>query len=433
MTDPYPNESANTPYDHLRSVSNTISDFGESITSFQFSTTLSDPTDPTMPSFTRPGSIRRRFLRIISLGRYSSDSAEDTEPLIRGLGSDHRYSVPADVHSIDRPVYTAHQSLHSSASAQTTIIHEVPSGTAPFSFNAFRDQHHGDYISDTEFDTPPSLEVAQGPTHPVRATRRFVPAPLHSEDIARNPTHPTCLRRDKSFMQCNVCKRILEYTQFHCPGCAARTLHHVPVSLENSHPDSNDNDAQPRTLQPRKGRQDERHDISTEESSWDTHGLEAGTESWTTTANDAVETVPPEAVQESSIQFGVDEEQQQGEMLHQTCHCCCDAGVTIVHHCCCASSSHTTGALCAQHRVVQGQPITADVACIGPVPVDHACKCRKRGSCHHYICCRVLGAEHARAVEAAGRECICCVEEGEEVAKEKMAWWVRWGKWFCCF
>jgi hypothetical protein len=155
--------------------------------------------------------------------------------------------------------------------------------------------------------------------------------------------------------------------------------------------------------------------------------------SWTTTANDAVETVPPEAVQESSIQFGVDEEQQQGEMLHQTCHCCCDAGVTIVHHCCCASSSHTTGALCAQHRVVQGQPITADVACIGPVPVDHACKCRKRGSCHHYICCRVLGAEHARAVEAAGRECICCVEEGEEVAKEKMAWWVRWGKWFCCF
>jgi hypothetical protein len=81
MTDPYPNSSANTIYTHLLSLSNTFADFGDTVTSLSVSTILSTTPDSTMPSFTRPGSIRRRFLRIISFGRYSNGSTDDTEHL----------------------------------------------------------------------------------------------------------------------------------------------------------------------------------------------------------------------------------------------------------------------------------------------------------------------------------------------------------------
>jgi hypothetical protein len=433
MTDPYPNNSANTIYDHFRSVSNTISDLGEFITSFQFSTTLSESTDPDMPSFTRPGSIRRRFLRIISFGRYSDGSADDTEPLIKALGLSSRFSAPADVQSTDRPVYTARQSAQSSDSAQTTIIHEVPSGAAPFSIDPFRDQHHGDYISNTEFDTPPSLEVAQPPTHPAVITRSAVPAPLLLGNIAHNPTR---LRRNKSFMQCSVCNRILEYTQLHCPGCAARTLHHVPGSLEDSYTDSNNHDTESRPLQPRKGRQNHQYDIHTEESSWNTQGLKAGTEeeSWTTTTAEGVNVVSPERVQESSLHFGVDEEEQaQGEVLQKACHRCCDTGVAIVHYCCCASSTSATAKdSCIQPCCFRGCLVIAAMACVGPVHSDQAGKYWKCGTRHRHICYKMSVAEYVRAVEVAGQGCTCCGEEGEEVAKEKTAWWMRWSKWFCC-
>jgi hypothetical protein len=431
MTDPYPNSSANTLYNHLLSLSNTISDFGESITSFQSSTAVFEPTNPTMPSFTRPGSIRRRFLRIISFGRYSSGSIDDLKPLIRTQDSSRRYSAPADVQSTNRPVYTAHQSAESSDSAQTTIIHEVAPEAAPFSISGLRDRYHGDYISDTEFDTPPSLEVAQETGYAAEVTRHSAPAPVNAEDIIQ---HPTRLRREKSFMQCNVCKRVLEYTQLHCPGCAARTLHHVPGSVEDSYTDSNDNNVQARKLQPRKGRQNQQHGVPIEESSWVTQGLEEGTaeESWTTTANDAID-ASPERVQKSSPEFGNDEEQEEQDTLHRTDHCCCDAKVTIVHHCCCASGTHATAdTSCTQRCCLRGCSVIAAVACVGPTHDNHACKAWKRGLLHRHICYKMSGAEYARAVEVAGRECIRCREEGGKVVKKKTAWWVRWGKWFCC-
>jgi hypothetical protein len=434
MTDPYPNNSANTIYDHFRSVSNIISDLGESITSFQFSTTLSEPTDLDMPSFTRPGSIRRRFLRIISFGRYSDGSADDLEPLTKTQDSSRRYNAPAHIQSTDRPVYTVHQSAQSLDSAQTTIIHEVPSGAVPFSINTFRDQYHSDYISDTEFDTPPSLEIAQQPTHPDGATRPTAPTHLLPENIGQHSTRP---RRNKSFMQCNVCNRNLEYTQIHCPGCAARTLHHVPGSLEDSYTDSNNHDTESRPLQPRKRRQNQQHDIPTEENSWDTQGLEAGTaeESWTTTTAEGVDPVSPERSQESSLQFGVSEgKQAQGEILRKACRCCCKRGVAIVHHCCCASSTSATAeGSCTQPCCLRGCPVIAAVVCGGSAHHDHASKCWKRGIRHRHICYKMSVAEYARAIEASDQGCICRGEEGEEeVAEETTAWWMRCGKWFCC-
>jgi hypothetical protein len=323
-------------------------------------------------------------------------------------------------------VYTAHQSAEFSDSAQTTIIHEVAPRAAPFSVSGLRDQHHGDYISDTEFDTPPSLEVAQQTTHPAEVTSRLTSVPVIAEDIIQ---HPTRLRRDKSFMQCNVCKRILEYTQFHCPGCAARTLHHVPGSVEGSYADSNENNGQPRTLQPRKGRQNQQQCEPATEDSWDTQGLEAGTaeESWMTTTADAVD-ASPETVQESSLQFGIDEEQEGQDTLHPTCHCCCDAGVAIVHHCCCTSITRATADnSCTQRSCLRGQPIIAAVVGVCPAHDDHASKCCKGGVLHRHI-----RGEYVRAVEAASQGCMCYEGKGGGAAKQKTAWWARWGKWFCC-
>jgi hypothetical protein len=77
------------------------------------------------------------------------------------------------------------------------------------------------------------------------------------------------------------------------------------MPLLDSNTDSRDRDVEPRSLQLRKGRQNEQHDAMTEESSWDTQGLEAGTadESWTTTAGDVVDFAPPKiTTQESTSQ-----------------------------------------------------------------------------------------------------------------------------------
>jgi hypothetical protein len=444
MADLYPNSSANTIYTHLHSLSNTIANLGETVTALSVSTILPQPPNPTMPSFTRPGSIRRRFLRIISFGRYSNGSVDDMQPLTRTNEGGRRYSAPD---ATDRPMYTAQQSYQSSDSAQTTIIHEMPPGRAPFSVSGLRDQQRGRHISDTEFDTPPSLEVTQqlahsaGTTHPTRyahPAETTHPAAVFAENATR---HPTRLRRNKSFMQCNVCKRILEYTQFHRPGCAARTLHHVPRSPESSS-DSRDID-EPKTLQPRKGRQNEQHDIPSGESSWDTQGLDAGTAegSWATIAGDVVETVSPKRIQEEGLESsGVDDEQEQEEMLPEAscccccCCCCCKSRVAIVTRCYCGTSgTHDSASTsCTRPCTLRVRPITATIILSGSVHDEHACKYWNLGIHHHHICCRISAGENVSILEAASQECICGKGKDGEAIKEKSAWWRRWPKWFCC-
>jgi hypothetical protein len=389
-----------------------------------------------MPSFTRPTSIRRRFLRIISFGRYSNGNPDDMQPLTGTNEGGRRYSAPDEV----RPTYTAQQSYQSSDSAQTTIIHEMPPGAAPFFVAGLRDQYRGRHISDTEFDTPPSLDTAQQPTHPAETTRpaRYAdpvellrPTALLPEHTTR---HSTRLRRNKSFMQCNVCKRILEYTQFHCPGCAARTLHHVPGSPVIS-PTSRDND-EPKTLHPRKGRQNQCDGV-TEESSWDTQGLEAGTAegSWATIAGD-VEGVSADRMQESSLESsGIDEGQEQEDMFHEACHCCCGkARFTLVHHCCCGTlSTHGNAATsCTRSCTLRVRPITAVVIVSGTVHEEHASKYWRRNIHHRHICCQMRGGEHASIVEEAIQGCGCAKGKNGETNKKKTIWWMRWSKWFCC-
>ena len=447
MADPYPNESANTIYTHLRSLSNTFSDLGDTITSLHLSSILSSPLDPTMPSFSHSGSIRRRFLRLISFGRYSSGSTDDLEPLTKSFDGGRRHSAPADLEEqSSRPTYTAHQSPHSSDTAQTTIVHGVPAGKAPFSISGLRDKYRGRVISDAEFDTPPSLEAAQDTIRPagpkrVMAPRHGFPLPTPARYLTEAmppagatawPTirDPIRLRRDKSYLQCNVCSRALEYNQIHCPSCAARTLHHVPIAKENSDSDGRDNIAGPKTLQPKKQRQREQHDVVTEESSWNTQGIEAGTveESWTTTTNDAVDTtvLSPKHTQESTSQSIETQEP------HSRCCCCCccrcDTGIITTHHGCYNASSTRCCTLGAQ-------PITATVIFLGPVSDKYARKCRKQGLPNRLVC-YLTGDEHIHIVggEAADRVCKCGGGEGErKVLKGKTGWWKRrWSRWFCC-
>ncbi|KAH0367998.1 FAD/NAD(P)-binding domain-containing protein, partial [Aureobasidium melanogenum] len=280
--------SANTIYNHLRSLSNTIGDLGDIVTSLHFPTILTESTDTDMPSFSPPGSIRRRFLRIISFGRYSSRSADDTEPLTTTHDPNRRHSAPADVDipSNDRSTYTAHQSQHSSDSAQTTIVHDVPPGTVPFSIDAFRGQHH--HMSDSEFDTPSQPEEEP----------ETIDTAIRGDEASWDPTR---LVRNKSIMHCNICNRIWEYNQIHCPGCAARTLHHIPGSSEDSHTESDPSEPDSRTLHRQRGKHNHERDVLPTESSWATQELEAGTaeESWMTTTADLSAT---ETVQASSEQ-----------------------------------------------------------------------------------------------------------------------------------
>ncbi|KAH0403898.1 FAD/NAD(P)-binding domain-containing protein, partial [Aureobasidium melanogenum] len=291
MADPYPNQSANTIYSHLRSLSNTIGDLGDIVTSLHFSTIPPESTDTNMPSFSPPGSIRRRILRIISFGRYSSRSADDTEPLTKAHDPSRRHSAPPDVDvlSNERPTYTARQSSQSSDSAQTTIVHGVPPGTVPFSIDALRDQHQ---MSDTEFDTPSQPE----------AEPETVNSTIRAEEASWDPTR---LRRNKSIMHCNICNRIWEYNQIHCPGCAARTLHHIPGSSDDSYTDSESSNNEPRTLHHRPVRHNPERDVLPTESSWDAYELEAGTaeESWATTAADTTSiSASPKPAQASTEQ-----------------------------------------------------------------------------------------------------------------------------------
>ncbi|KAK6000960.1 hypothetical protein QM012_003043 [Aureobasidium pullulans] len=277
-----------------------------------------------MPSFSPPGSIRRRFLRIISFGRYSSRSADDTEPLTRAHDPHRRHSAPPDVDvpSNDRPTYTAHQSPQSSDSAQTTIIHAVQPGTVPFSIGAFRDQHRGYYMSDTEFDTPCQPEEEEEETDAIG------PA-IRGDEPSWDPTR---LRRNKSIMHCNICNRIWEYNQIHCPGCAARTLHHIPGSCNDSYTESDFSEHDSRTLQHRQGRHNPGRDCSPTESSWDTHALESGTaeESWATTTADAADTsASPETAKSSTTHYtkypeaGRGSHRKHPKARYSAVHCCC--------------------------------------------------------------------------------------------------------------
>jgi hypothetical protein len=432
MADPYPNECANTIYSHLRSLSNTIGDFGDTVASLQLSTILPGSSDHTMPSFNRPGSIRRRFLRIISFGRYSSGSADDTEPLTRALDSSRRHSAPADMdaQSTNRPTYAAHQSPQSSDSAQTTIIHEVP-GAAPFSISAFHDQQRGHHISDTEFDTPPSLEAAQETTHADQITRPLHPTRPVTTTYPGAPWNtawnPARLHRDKSYLQCNVCNRVLEYHQIHCPGCAARTFHHVPVPIEESHTDSRDRGIEPRSLQPKKGRQNEQHDVMTEESSWNTQGLEAGTadESWTTTAGDVVDFAPPKITVQESTSQSAETNEPQSEQPDTVClhiHCCCGTSKTHNH----------ASAQCTNTYTLRLRRHTAAVVFVHSNPGNGACRHGRRGHARdNHICCRIWDGEHADITDEASQGCMCGKDKQGGVT-EKTAWWMRWSKWFCC-
>ncbi|KAG9716998.1 hypothetical protein KCU73_g15484, partial [Aureobasidium melanogenum] len=185
--------------------------------------------------------------------------------------------------------YTAHQSPQSSESAQTTIVHGVPPGMVPFSIDALRDQHH---MSDTEFDTPSQPE----------AEPETVNSTIRAEEASWDPTR---LRRNKSIMHCNICNRIWEYNQIHCPGCAARTLHHIPGSSDDSYTDSEYSNHDPRTLHHRPVRHNPERDVLPTESSWDAYELEAGTaeESWATTAADATSlSASPKPAQASTEQ-----------------------------------------------------------------------------------------------------------------------------------
>ena len=410
MADLYPNGSANTIYSHLRSLSNTIADLGDIVTSLQVSTILPVSTDTNMPSSSPPGSIRRRFLRIISFGRYSSRSADDTEPLVKAHGSNRRHSTLSDLdlQSNDRPTYTAHQSSQSSDSAQTTIIHDVPPGTAPFSIDAFRDQHREHYLSDTEFDTPSQPE----------AEIETVNSAIGAEEPSWDPTR---LRRNKSIMHCNICNRIWEYNQIHCPGCAARTLHHIPGSSDDSYTENDSSSHDPRAIHYRPGSHNPERDAVPTESSWDTHGLESGTaeESWTTTVADT--SAAPE-VTESPTTCPIDVP-SAGKSVHKKHR-------KIAIQCCCDTHGDSGSSSCTPICISYRWPTAAANTFAGPVPAGLVCKCSRCGRRH--ICGPLWGPQYVQLM----KDEIQRYERGDRghraTPKKERSWWMRMLRWFCC-
>lgn len=399
MADPYPNQSANTIYGHLRSLSNTIGDLGDIVTSLHFSAVSHESTDTNMPSFSPPGSIRRRFLRIISFGRYSSRSADDTEPLTNAHGPNRRHSAPAnmDIPSNDRPTYTAHQSPQSSDSCQTTIVHDVPPGTVPFSIDAFRGQHH--HMSDTEFDTPSKPEEES----------ETIDTAVRGDEPSWDPTR---LRRNKSIMHCNICNRIWEYNQIHCPGCAARTLHHISGSSEDSYTDSEVSGHDPRPLHHRPGRRNPERGVSPTESSWATHELESGTaeESWVTTTANVSATETAQASSEQSTEThpaGKDLGKKHRPTHYAAAHCCCR---NVNTH------KDSNPNACIQPCTLRIWPI--------PAAGQTVCRCSRCGSRHVRRYVEIL-EDHAQSCERS--------DGGHEVTvKKKGSWLMRLLRWSCC-
>ncbi|KAI4727555.1 hypothetical protein E4T49_04654 [Aureobasidium sp. EXF-10728] len=405
------------PNDHICSLGNTVGDLENIVTSLCFSTIVHTPTDANMPSFSPPGSIRRHLLRIISFGRYRTRSADDTEPLIKAYTSSRRHSAPADMdaQSTNRPTYTAHQSPQSSNSAQTTIIHDVAPGTVPFSIDAFRDQHRGYY--DPEFDTP-SQESEQ----------EITGATVHAEETIWDPNR---LRRNKSIMHCNICNRIWEYNQIHCPGCAARTLHHIPGSSDDSYVDSKDGDHQYRPLRPRRQRGNTGDDVLPTESSWDDHGLESGTadESWTTTDAANTSAQDPADLPTDASSASNDPHKKRKKTRHSAAHCCYSKPEVIwVCHCCCDPSTHKDSdpVQCTGSCTLHAWPVTGAVVFDDPA----SGKCLRSGSRH--VCGRLWAAQYARLLETGLETCKCGALEGGEKSSKKSVWWMRFLKWFCC-
>ncbi|KAI5198464.1 hypothetical protein E4T39_06798 [Aureobasidium subglaciale] len=428
MADPYPNESANTIYNHLRSFSNTIGDLGDTVASLQLSTTLLELHHTNMPSFGSPGSIRRRFLRIVSFGRISSRSAEDTEPLLKAHDHSRRHSAPPNVDlmscngyhiSPDRNASTTFQhSSQSSDSAQTTIIHERSANAIPFSIDAFRDQHRDYYFSTMDFATTAVPKVRQDMVTPAR----LIAEDPHSDSVQ--------LRENtKSFLRCGNCGHFWDYKQIHCPGCAARTLRHVPGVSEASDGSSHDhaNDAE-----------------QTGSPDWGT--LEE--ESWATTTTNAIvasAAASSEAPQGSGSEPTVDPSSKKDtsgiahKPHHSTIYCCYGRpGVLCVSHCCCDnpdahhSKHHNRPKLCTQPCILRARPITAALIFDGPAPSGPMCRCWSWGSRH--VCRRLWGGQYIEILEDEVPSDYEIKVEGHRGAYvgRKPASCSRLLKWFCC-
>lgn len=240
-------------------------------------------------------------------------------------------------------------------------------------------------------------------------------------------------------MHCNICNRIWGYNQIHCPGCAARTLHHIPGSSDDSYTDSDISDHGPRTFHHRPGRHNPERDVLPTESSWETQGLESGAaeESWTTTAADTASvTAFIETAQASSTQAtegpaaGMSSPKKHPRARHMATHCCCGKpGVIWVTHCCCGNPStheNSSSTLYSQRRILRVWPMTPAAIFHGPVPGKPLCRCSRCGN-HH-----VSGRSwEPRYVKIVGNENQGC-ESGDEGNKKERSWWMTLLRWFCC-
>ncbi|THY29276.1 hypothetical protein D6D01_03597 [Aureobasidium pullulans] len=376
MSNPYPNESASSIYTHLRTLSNTIGDLGDIVSSLQFSASITELTDPAMPSSGPPGSLRRRFLRIISFGRYSSHSADDTERLIKTYDAGRRHSAPPNLNiDTNRPSTSrnasaiVHDSPQSSDSAQTTIHYEVSKTAVPF-MEAFRNQHPVHYAVVPDFDTTTETETE---AEREQTPRDSSPRPLtRFQDRRHNfdrvdPAHI-------GHIHCENCGGFWEYNHIYCPRCAGRTLRH----------DYGTGGQEPATT----------NDAETGESTWHNNadGPIAGTveESWATTTTSAADTSPSSKVHISSRLYHEPAPDPRAEPssavdpslchVHPVIDICC-RGVSyreMVPHCCCAQpcthnidpvgDRFSKARVRAQPCCTLCLPITAAVGFGGPVP-----------------------------------------------------------------
>lgn len=435
MSNPYPNESASSIYAHLRTLSNTIGDLGDLVSSLQFSASNSDFTDPTMPSSGPPGSLRRRFLRIISFGRYSSHSADDIEPLNKTYDTGRRHSAPPNLNiDTNRPSTSrnataiVHNSPQSSDSAQTTIHHEVSETAVPF-MEAFRKQHPVHYAIAPDFDTTTETETEE---EREQEPRYSSPRPLTRLQNRRHdfdgvdPAHV-------GHIYCDNCGGYWEYNHIYCPRCAGRTLRH----------DYGTGGQEPATT----------NDAETGESTWDDNadGPIAGTveESWATTTTSAADTSTSSEVHTSSRSYRELTPDARAEPssaadpslrhVHPVIDICC-RGVPYLEmapHCCCAQpATHdiapagvrfSKARLRAQHCCTSCLPITAAVVFGGPVPAIPACKCAKSGTRH--ACLRLWGGEWVELHEDGARD----KHKDERNSLFGAVTWVgRMLSWFCC-
>lgn len=373
--------------------------------------------NPEMSASSPSSSMRRRFLRIISFGRYASRSADDAKSIKQSALEARRHSAPPHFGASSRNaseiilgsrVITPFMPSSPQSSddddddTRTVIVHNtsdrVPTAGG-FSVEAFRDQYRKVYHQEEN--------TKAGQDNDSESSSATSGEYIFSPDSDDSPVF--------SHVACTNCNEVWDINRLHCPGCAARTL--VPTELDSSSASRQDraiaNGAATTAVHNTQAaaRHPERRDADGQEQNNAPH-RETFDDSWITTTSNAAEA--------TDSQHPQDHPRLAAEMSPRCCHAakdchpCHPLQLSFFH---CGKPIGDSAEPCHHHR--------------HRLSDQRQCKCRRWKRCNSlvvYSGCRFRGDEWLRLAdqEQDERACKSCGKVRET------GWLKKTLRWFCC-